>query len=67
MVEFSTVFGNSGNSIIDKLVVTDLVVSNIEHKMKVSVASELSDVIKKLAVDQIKHKAGNVDVALLTD
>ena len=45
MVEFSTVFGNSGNSIIDKLVVTDLVVSKIEHKMKVSVASELSDVI----------------------
>lgn len=67
MVEFSTVFGSSGNSIIDKLVVTDLVVSKIEHKMKVSVASELSDVIKKLAMEQIKNKAGNVDVELITD
>ncbi len=67
MIEFSTVFGLSGNNTVDRLSITDIIVSKSERRAKIQVASELSDVIKKLATDQIKKKLGNVDVQLITD
>lgn len=67
MIEFSTVFGNTGNNTVDKLSITDLVVSKSERHVKVKVASELSDIIKKIAVESIKKKIGDVSVELITD
>ncbi len=67
MIEFSTVFGSTGNNTVDRLSITDLVVSKSERRVRVEVANELSDVIRLLAVDGIKKKIGNVSVELVTD
>lgn len=67
MIEFDTVFGKSGNSTIDRLNVTRLVASKQKRSLDVEVASEISDVIKKLAEEQIKKIVGNVGISLKMD
>ncbi len=67
MIEFSTVFGTSGNSTVDRLNVTNLVVSKSQRKIKIEVANELSDVIRNLAIAQVVKYTGNADVELTKD
>ena len=67
MIEFSTVFGESGNNNIDRLVISDIVVSKSTGSIKVVLASELTDVMKVLAMEQIKKTVGNAKIDLHTD
>ena len=67
MIEFSTVFGTSGNNSVDRLNVTNLVVSKSQRKIKVEVANELTDVIRNIAIERIKKHTGNADIELKTD
>ena len=67
MIEFSTVFGTSGNSTVDRLNVTNLVVSKSQRKIKIEVANQLSDVIRNLAIAQVVKYTGNADVELAED
>lgn len=67
MIEFSTVFGTSGNNSVDRLSITNLVVSKSQKKVRVEVAEDLTDVIKKLATNQIQSHTGNADIELITD
>ncbi len=67
MIEFSTVFGTSGNGTVDRLNVTNLVVSKSQRKIKIEVANELSDVIRNLAIAQVVSYTGNADVELTED
>ena len=67
MIEFGTVFGTSGNGSVDRLNVTNLVVSKSQRKITVEVANELSDVIKNLAISQIVKSTGNANIELKTD
>ena len=67
MIEFSTVFGTSGNGTVDRLNVTNLVVSKSQRKIKIEVANELSDVIRNLAIAQVASYTGNADVELAED
>ena len=67
MIEFSTVFGSSGNGTVDKLSIANLVVSKSQNSVRLELVNELSDVIKKLATEHIRSKLGNVAVELVTD
>lgn len=67
MYEFSTVFGNSGNASVDRLNVTNLIVSKSRRNLEVEFAGELSDVLEKMAYDQVKKAVGNIRVELRTD
>ncbi|MBQ3125074.1 MAG: PolC-type DNA polymerase III [Clostridia bacterium] len=67
MIEFSTVFGVSGNGSVDRLNITNLVVSKSQKKIRVEVANDLTDVIRNLALNQIKSFTGNADIELVTD
>ena len=67
MIEFSTVFGSSGNGTVDKLSIANLVVSKTQNSIRLELVNELSDVIKKLATEHIQSKLGNVEVELVTD
>lgn len=67
MIEFGTVFGISGNGSVDRLNIANLIVSKSQKKIKVEVANELTDVIKNLALAQIKKTAGNIEIELVTD
>ena len=67
MIEFSTVFGSSGNGTVDKLSIANLVVSKSQNSVRLEFVNELSDVIKKLATEHIRSKLGNVEVELVTD
>ena len=67
MIEFSTVFGSSGNGTVDKLSIANLVVSKSQNSVRLELVNELSDVIKKLATEYIRSKLGNVEVELVTD
>ena len=67
MIEFSTVFGTSGNSTVDRLNVTNLVVSKSQRKIKIEVANQLSDVIRNLAIEQVVKYTGNADIELVED
>ena len=67
MVEFCTVFGNSGNSTVDKLCITNLTVSKINRNVKVELASPISGVIEKLATEQIKRAVGQSQITITTD
>lgn len=67
MIEFSTVFGESGNNSVDRLNITNLAMSKSNRQIKVEVADELSGVIEKLALDRIKSTVGDVNIILQTD
>lgn len=67
MIEFSTVFGSCGNSAVDKLCVTDLVVSKSKRCVTIMLATEIGEVTKKLAHDQVIKSLGNVKVDIVID
>ncbi len=67
MIEFCTVFGETGNNSVDRLNITNLEMSKTNKQIKVEVANELSGVIEKLALDQIKKSVGNANAILQTD
>lgn len=67
MYEFDTVFGSSGNALVDRLNVTRIVVSKSRRGLEVEFAGELSSVIEKIAAEQIKRSVGNIEVKLRTD
>ncbi len=67
MIEFSTVFGSCANSTVDKLCVTDIEVSKSNRRVTLKLASEVGEVTKKLARDQIIKSLGDVKVEIFTD
>ena len=67
MIEFCTVFGETGNNSVDRLNITNLEMSKTNKQIKVEVANELSGVIEKLALEQIKKSVGNANAILRTD
>ncbi|MGN1116344.1 MAG: hypothetical protein ACI4TH_07245, partial [Candidatus Ornithomonoglobus sp.] len=67
MIEFSTVFGKSGNATVDRLNITNLIVSRQNRNVEVEFANELSMTIEKLAQEQIKKTLGSIPVKLKTD
>ena len=67
MYEFDTVFGSCGNTSVDRLNVTNLIVSRIKRNLEVEFAGELSDTIEKIAREQIRKTVGNVKIDLKTD
>ena len=67
MYEFSTVFGSSGNNTVDRLNITNLIVSKQKREVSIEFANELSATIEKLAEEQIQKTLGDVPVKLKTD
>ena len=67
MYEFSTIFGSSGNNTVDRLNITNLIVSKQKREVSVEFANELSTTIEKLAREQVQKTLGNVPVKLKTD
>lgn len=67
MFEFNTLFGLSGNRTVDSLNVTNIIASKRNRKMEIEVGNILSDVIKKIAVEQVKKCVGNIPVSIKTD
>lgn len=67
MIEFSTVFGASGNNSVDRLRILDIAVSKEKHSVKIVLGSEISDVIKNMATAQIRKSVGDADISLVTD
>lgn len=67
MYEFGTIFGRSGNTLVDRLNVTNVIVSKQNREIEVEFANELSPVIEKLAHEQIEKSLGKVPVVLRTD
>ena len=64
MIEFGTVFGSCGNNAVDRLNITDIIVSKQNRTVDVEFADELSDITTKLARVQAKRTLGNVPVRL---
>lgn len=67
MIEFSTVFGVSGNNSVDRLFVSNLKVSKEKRTVRVELASEITGVIEKLAKEQIRKSVGEADITIVTD
>ena len=67
MIEFGTVFGNCGNNAVDRLNITDIIVSKQNRTVDVEFADELSDITTKMAQDQAKRTLGNVPVKMRTN
>lgn len=67
MYEFDTVFGRCGNQSVDRLNVTNLIVSRQNRNLEVEFAGELSDTIEKIATEQIRKTVGNIKINLRTD
>ncbi|MGM9936443.1 MAG: PolC-type DNA polymerase III [Candidatus Ornithomonoglobus sp.] len=67
MIEFGTVFGKSGNATVDRLNITNLIVSRQNRNVEVEFANELSMTIEKLAQEQIRKTLGSIPVKLKTD
>lgn len=67
VIEFSTVFGKSGNMTVDRLNISNLIVSKQNRSVEVEFANELSMTIEKLAQEQIRKSVGSVLVKLRTD
>ena len=67
MIEFSTMFGKSGNNTVDRLSITNVIVSKQKHTVDVEFANELSATIEKLAREQIKKTLGDTSVTLRID
>ncbi len=67
MIEFSTVFGNSGNATVDRLCIADLVISKANRQVTLMLAAEVGEVTKKLARDQVIKALGDVKVEIKTD
>ena len=56
MNEFGSVFGPCGNDAVDKLGVTNIIVSKQNNKVDIELANELSTVIEDIAEKQIKKR-----------
>lgn len=67
MIEFGTVFGISGNNSVDRLNITNLVVSKQNRSMKIELANELSPTIEKLAKERVTESVGAVRLTICKD
>lgn len=67
MVEFSTVFGNSGSSIVDRLNITNLLVSKADKSVSVEIADDIGGATEKIALEQIRKSVGSVNISLTVD
>lgn len=67
MIEFGSVFGTCGNNSVDRLCITNLIVSKEKKTVTVEVASEVSGAIEILAKEQIRKSVGDVNIEVLTD
>ncbi len=67
MIEFGMVFGKSGNSAVDRLCITDIIITKSKNKAKLLVASEISEILKKIAYQQIKKTLGDTQVEIEID
>ena len=67
MIEFGAVFGKSGNNSIDRLNITNLMVSKEKRKIDIELANELSETIERLAREHIAKTLGNIPVSLRID
>ncbi len=67
MIEFSTVFGISGNAEVDNLKISDLVVSRSNKKITILLTTDVDDEIKLIAVKQVISKLGINKVKIKKD
>lgn len=67
MVEFSTLFGVSGNNTLDRLCITSCTASVADRVLRLESVEELSPAVEQMVVDRAKTMLGDIRVELVKD